>query len=113
MIGFTYIDENSMGGKHPTPLDYEDVIVLPNGTVSILTPAKVAACVCALVKWEVSIFKVRWDGKGLPVAGSSGMTRNSGDEYFCSKEEAAQLVCIIDTTLAGLTTGFMRVTYYG
>lgn len=112
MISFTFIDEHSMGGRHPVPIDYEDISVVLVG-VATLSPAKVAKCVGALVKWETSIFRVRWDGTGPPVAGTSGMLRFNGDEYFCSREEAQKLVCIVDTTLAGTVTGFMRVTYYG
>jgi hypothetical protein len=116
MISFIFQDNTSTNGRHPVPIDYEDITVTA-GKKFTLTPAKAAKCVGALVKWETSIFRVRWDGKGAPVAGataalSSGMLRNSGDEYFCSREEAQGLVCLIDTTAGGLT-GFMRVTYYG
>ena len=35
-----------------------------------------------------------------------------GDEYFCSRDEAMKLVCVIDEVSGGVS-GFMRVTYYG
>lgn len=111
MISFTYINDEMMGGKHPIPIDYEDIIVLSNGEVVTLTKAKVAACVCALVKWEGGPFRVRMDG-GQPISGVSGYLRSDGDEYFHSREEAIRLVIIIDTVVGGIN-GSLRVTYYG
>lgn len=112
MIGFTFLDDKSIKGRHPQPKLYDDLSVVI-GTPKTLTPSKVSKCVGALIKWEGTNFRVRMDG-GNPVGTGtvSGYLRQDGDEYFCSRDEAQKLVCVIDEVSGG-TTGFMRVTYYG
>lgn len=109
MIAFSFIDTESCDGRHPAPIGYEDIIVVV-GQVSVLTPSLVGPSVGALVNFEGGPFRVRMDGFGAPVAGTSGYLRSSGDEYFCSREEAKRLVVVFET---GATNGNLRVTYYG
>ena len=115
MIAFTFLDDKSIKGRHPEAKLYEDISVVI-GTPRTLTPSNARKCVGALVKWEGTNFRVRMDG-GNPVgtgtiATVSGYLRQDGDEYFCSRDEAMKLVCVIDEVSGGVS-GFMRVTYYG
>lgn len=112
MIAFTFLDDKSIKGRHPQTVAYEDIVVTI-GTPVTLSPKNARKCVGALVKWEGTNFRVRMDG-GNPVgtAPVSGYLRQDGDEYFCSRDEAIKLVCVIDQVSGGVS-GFMRVTYYG
>ena len=113
MIAFSFVNEADTGNKrHPIPQAYEDITVVIAES-AVFTAALKNKCVAALVKWEGGPFRVRMDG-GNPVGlGTvSGYLRQDGDEYFCSRAEAQKLVTVIDQ-VAGGTTGFMRVTYYG
>ena len=116
MIAFTFLDDKSIKGRHPEAKLYEDIGLIVVGTPAVLTPKNARKCVGALVKWEGTNFRVRMDG-GQPVGSgtiltASGYLRQDGDEYFCSRDEAMKLVCVIDE-ISGGVSGFMRVTYYG
>ena len=116
MIAFTFLDDKSIKGRHPESKLYEDIGPIVAGTPRTLTPSNARKCVGALIKWEGTNFRVRMDG-GNPVGTGtistvSGYLRQDGDEYFCSRDEAMKLVCVIDE-ISGGVSGFMRVTYYG
>jgi hypothetical protein len=116
MIAFTFVDTKSCsGGRHPKPIGYEDVV---GSLTESVTLNKVLArkCVGALVNFENGPFRVRMDG-GNPVDSAtlgtaSGYLRSSGDEYFCSREEAQTFVAIL-SPVNGAVDGALRVTYYG
>ena len=116
MIAFTFIDSKSLGSsRHPKPIAYEDINI-PIGDTINLTPSNVRKCVGALVNFENGPFRVRMDG-GNPVDSAtlgtaSGYLRSSGDEYFCSREEAQTFVAIL-SPVNGAVDGALRVTYYG
>jgi len=116
MIAFTFIDSKSLGGnRHPRPIGYEDIVGSLTQPVT-LSNILARKCVGALVNFENGPFRVRMDG-GEPVDSAtlgtaSGYLRSSGDEYFCSREEALAFVAIL-SPVNGAADGALRVTYYG
>jgi len=116
MIAFTFIDSKSLGGsRHPKPVGYEDIVGSLTEPV-VLNQVFARKCVGALVSFENGPFRVRMDG-GNPVDSAtlgtaSGYLRSSGDEYFCSREEALAFIAIL-SPVNGAVDGALRVTYYG
>jgi hypothetical protein len=118
MIAFTFIDEAAIGTKrHPKPIGYGDIPV-PVGEGIRLLVTMVNKSVGALVKFEGGPFRERHDG-GLPISSAdiltaSGYLRGEGDEYFYSRDEAIAFNTVLDSLgPVTITSGILRVTYYG
>jgi hypothetical protein len=118
MIGFIFLDEAGVGKKrHPKPVGYGD-IPIPVGMSIGLSKLLASKSVAVLVKYEGGPFRERHDGGGpvsnANILSASGYLRGDGDEYFYSRDEAPLLNVILDS--AGpvtITSGILRVTYYG